>query len=88
MKNTSLMAVLSAGLLLASGSAFAHGGDKYNMNHQNLSKRPYQAVPAESKKDNFEGATLINENAEEDQNHKPMRLHMLGKRPYAEKNTD
>jgi hypothetical protein len=88
MKNTSLIAVLSAGLLLAAGSPFAHAGDQYNMTDQNLSKRPYQAVPAESKKDNFEGATLINENAEEDQKHKPMRLHMLGKRPYAEKNTD
>jgi hypothetical protein len=88
MKNTSLIAVLSAGLLLAAGSAFANDDGKYNVKHQNLSKRPYQGVPAESKKDNFEGATLINENAEEDQKHKPMRLHMLGKRPYAEKNTD
>ena len=88
MNSKNLIAVLSSGLLLAAGSAFADEDVKHNINQQNLSKRPYHQAPVESKKDNFEGATLINEQMEEDKKHKPMRLHMLGKRPYAEKNTD
>lgn len=88
MKSKNLITLLSAGMLLVAASAYADADVKYNINQQNLSKRPYQQAPVESKKDNFEGATLINEQAEEDKKHKPMRLHMLGKRPYAEKNTD
>jgi hypothetical protein len=56
-----------------------------------LSKRPYQQAPADpalNKKENFEGATLIDESAETDGKHKQMRLNMLGKRPYVERNTD
>lgn len=87
MKSKNLIAVLSAGLLLAAGAAYADDAE-YNINQQNLSKRPYQKAPAESKKDNFEGATLINEEVQEDKKHKQMRLHMLGKRPYAEKGAD
>ncbi|MDO9052212.1 MAG: hypothetical protein Q8S46_00070 [Methylotenera sp.] len=89
MKSKYLVTLLSAATLLAAGSVFADEDYKH-INKQNLSKRPYQQVPAESanKKENFEGATLINENAEVDGKHKQMRLNMLGKRPYAEKNTD
>lgn len=88
MKSKNLIAVLSAGLLLVAGAAFANEEAQYNVNQQNLSKRPYAKAPVESKKDNFEGATLINEDVQEDKKHKQMRLHMLGKRPYAEKATD
>ncbi len=90
MKNKYLVTLLAAATLLAAGSIYAEEDYKH-MNNQNLSKRPYQQVPAESaynKKENFEGATLINENAETDGKHKQMRLNMLGKRPYTEKNTD
>lgn len=90
-----LVVVVSSAVLLLSGVAYADSGLKHNVhnvhNQSFISKRPYQQVPAESaysKKENFEGATLIDENAETDRIHKPMRLHMLGKRPYMEKNTD
>lgn len=88
MKSKFLVTLMSAATLLAAGAAFAEDDYKH-INKQNLSKRPYQQAPAEaaSKKDNFEGATLINESAE-DGKHKQMRLNMLGKRPYAEKGTD
>jgi hypothetical protein len=73
---------------LLSTAAVADVNVKDNINYQNLSKRPYSQAPVESKKDNFEGATLINEQVEEDTKHKPMRLHMLGRQPYAVKNSD
>ena len=90
MKTKNLIAVLSAGILLAAASVYANENKdvKSNINNQNLSKRPYSQAPIESKKDNFEGATLINEQVEEDAKHKPMRLHMLGRQPYAVKNSD
>lgn len=90
MKTKNLIAVLSAGILLAVANAYAdeNKDNKFNINNQNLSKRPYSQAPIESKKDNFEGATLINEQVEEDTKHKPMRLHMLGRQPYAVKNSD
>lgn len=90
MKSKSLITLLSTAVLLMAGSASADE-DYSHINKQNLSKRPYQQVPAESaynKKEGFEGATLINENVETDAKHKQMRLNMLGKRPYLEKNTD
>lgn len=86
-----LMTLLSvSAMVLASGGAFADNQERNTINHQNLAKRPYQQVPveAQSKKDHFEGATLIDEAAESDKKHQPIRLHMLGKRPYMEKNTD
>ena len=101
MRVLNLVVVVSSAVLLLSGVAYADSGLKHNIhnvhnvhnvhNQSFISKRPYQQVPAESaysKKENFEGATLIDENAETDRIHKPMRLHMLGKRPYMEKNTD
>lgn len=89
MKSKYLTTLLSTAMLLAAGAVQADD-DYTHINKQNLSKRPYQHVPADAanKKDNFEGATLINENAEADGKHKQMRLNMLGKRPYFEKNTD
>ena len=86
MKTKNLITVLSSVILLAAASVYADENKdvKYNINNQNLSKRPY----VESKKDNFEGATLIQEQVEEDKKHKPMRLHMLGRQPYAVKNSE
>ena len=89
MKSKYLITLLSTAILL--GASAAHADEDYtHINKQNLSKRPYQHVPADAanKKDGFEGATLINENAEVEAKHKQMRLNMLGKRPYLEKNTD
>ncbi|PPC83381.1 MAG: hypothetical protein CTY38_04460 [Methylotenera sp.] len=89
MKTKYLMTLLSSAMLFAV-SAVNADEDYTQINKQNLSKRPYQHVPANAanKKDNFEGATLIKEDAQEDTKHKQMRLNMLGKRPYFEKNTD
>ena len=88
MKIKSLITALSAGMLFASASAFADLNAKSNIINQNLSKRPYQHAPVESKKDNFEGATLISDDVEKDQKYNSMRLHMLDRRPYSEKNAN
>ena len=89
MKFKLLLTAVSASVVLIANSAFAGEELKYNV-HQNLSKRPYhQPVDNQAKnKDNFEGATLINEQAEIDKKHQPMNLHNLGRRPFAQKNTD
>jgi len=89
MKSKILMAVLSASVALMANVASADEGYG-NVNQQNFSKRPYHK-PVDTqmnKKDNFEGATLIQQEAEIDKKHEPMRLHMLGKRPFGEKSTD
>lgn len=87
MKTKNLITLLATGVLLVAGSATAEE-DYSHINKQNLSKRPYQQPVLADKKDNFEGATLINDNEEAEGKHKQMRLNMLGKRPYFEKNTD
>lgn len=91
MKQISIIATLAAAMLLPAGAAYAGNVQHDNINKQNLSRRPYQQVPAESasKKENFEGATLMNEDSENHKkNQQQIRLNMLGKRPYMEKNTD
>lgn len=89
MRSKILLTALSAAFALAAGSAYADDDYRYD-NQLNLSKRPY-SKPVDkqaNKKDNFEGATLVDQEAEIDKKHEPMRLHMLGKRPYSEKSTD
>lgn len=91
MKKISIMAILSAAMLLPAGAVYAENAQHDSINKQNLSRRPYQQVPAEnaSRKDSFEGATLINEESEnQKKNQQQIRLNMLGKRPFMEKNTD
>lgn len=68
----------------------AHAADveSDNINNQQLSRRPYSQVPTESKNVNFEGTVLIIDESKKDPKHEPMRLHMLGRQPYAVKNTD
>jgi len=89
MRSKILARLLSAMMALMAGAAFAADDYKYS-NQLNLSKRPYnKPVDNQAKqKDNFEGATLVDREAEIDKKHESMRLHMLGKRPYAEKATD
>ena len=76
--------------MLVIGGAHAANNELNNINNQNLSKRPYQQMPVESKKDkdHFEGAAMIDEAAESDKKFHTIRLNMLSKRPYMEKNTD
>ncbi len=89
MRSKILMTALSAAIALMASAANAD--EEYGkVNQQNLSKRPYhKPVDAQmNKKDNFEGATLVDQEAVIDKKHESMRLHMLGKRPYGEKSTD
>lgn len=61
-----------------------------DINHQNLSKRPYQKKSSNLKNDdkNFEGASLLSEAEASDKNFKVLRLNMLGKRPYVQNSTE
>jgi hypothetical protein len=84
--------VLLATLLFAAGLAQAdhHDGSyhdgivaPYNVHNQNLGRRPY-AAPV-NKPEKFEGNAVNTEETQSEKNHKTLQLHMLGKRPYAEK---
>lgn len=82
--------VLLAALLFAAGLAQAdHIADheKSNINQQQLSRRPYTAPPT-VKPEKFEGDVANIEETKAEKNYKTLQLHMLGKRPYAEKNAD
>jgi hypothetical protein len=59
-----------------------------NISQQQLSKRPYATAPV--KKDaTYEGDAAYEEtNVKAEKNYKVLQLHMLGKRPYAEKGND
>jgi hypothetical protein len=89
MKVLNLVAVVSSAVLLMSGAAHADVSLKNNVHNQNfISKRPFQQVvenKAQKKDQQWEGATLIADQASEDvvlNDHKTMRLNMLSKRPY------
>ena len=59
-----------------------------NVNQQQLSKRPYANAPVQ-KDATYEGDAAYEEtNVKAEKNYKTLQLHMLGKRPYAEKSTD
>lgn len=60
--------------------------EKNNINNQQFSRRPYAQAPA-PKAETFEGDVVSKEEVAEEK-HKTLRLHQLGRRPYAEKNTD
>jgi hypothetical protein len=87
MKASSL---LLAAVLSTAGLAWAdHTEDheKSNTNSQQLGRRPYSA-PVE-KGTTYEGNAVLEEtNVKAEKNYKTLQLHMLGKRPYAEKGTD
>lgn len=86
MKNISLIGVASA-LLLAFGVAQAADDKVNNIIDQNLSKRPYQEAPSANKADSWEGATLVRDDETIKpvvSQHKQLRIHMLGRRPYIE----
>lgn len=59
-----------------------------NINQQQLSKRPYASAPVQ-KDTTYEGDAAYEEtNVKAEKNYKALQLHMLGKRPYAEKSAD
>lgn len=90
MKSSKLAVVVSGLMLLAAGAAQAEGAFKANgYNHNFMAKRPYQSVvdnASNSKDAQWEGATLINDQVQVDENavntHKALRVNMLSKRPY------
>lgn len=90
MKTLNLAAVVSSVLLLVAGAAHAEGAYKTNgYNHNFMAKRPYQATvenSAQQKDAQWEGATLIKDQAQTDENtlsnRNVLRVNMLGKRPY------
>ena len=86
MKTSSL---LLAAVLSTAGLAWAdHTEDheKSNTNQQQLSRRPFSAPVTKS--ESFEGAVIEETNVRSEKNYKTLQLHMLGKRPYAEKSAD
>ncbi len=87
MKASSILLAVS---LSVTGLAWADHTEDHqnsNTNQQNFSRRPYSAPVAKSEK--FEGNAAYEEtNVKAEKNYKTLQLHMLGKRPYAEKGTD
>lgn len=65
----------------------AQAADDELKNNQQVSRRPYAQVPA-PKAETFEGDVVSKEEEVVEEKHKTLRLHQLGRRPYAEKNTD
>ena len=67
----------------------AHAADveRNNINNQQFSRRPYAQVPTQ-KAETFEGDVDSKEEQVVEEKRKTLHLHQLGRRPYAEKNTD
>lgn len=64
-----------------------HAADAEIKNNQQVSRRPYAQAPV-PKAETFEGDVVSKEEEATEEKHKTLRLHQLGRRPYAEKNTD
>ena len=78
--------ILIAVCLSSVSLAWAETPDQNNQ--QQLAKRPYAKTPVQ-KDTTYEGDAVYEEtNAKAEKNYKTLQLHMLGKRPYAEKNSD
>jgi hypothetical protein len=90
MKTLNLTAILAAITLAISSTAYADSNSKATNNQQNLGRQPYQQVPAkdQSKIENFEGATLIEQDTESSKTNKTLQLHRFDRRPYMEKSKD
>ncbi len=90
MKTLNLTAILAAITLALSSAAYADSNTKATNNQQNLGRQPYQQVPAkdQSKAENFEGATLIEQDTESAKTNKTLQLHRFDRRPYMEKSKD
>lgn len=85
MKSFNVLTVLAAVALSVSFNAMATESNQQLIQNQQLSKRPYQAVPDQtSKEEGWEGASLVDKSndAASNKSIQQIRLHMLGKRPY------
>jgi hypothetical protein len=87
MKASSIVLAVSLGVTGLAWADHTEDHEKSNTNQQQLSRRPYSA-PAE-KGTTYEGDKINQEtNARAEKNYKTLQLHMLGRRPYAEKGTN
>lgn len=88
MNSKKLAIVSAAALFLSAGFVIAGDANEHNINHQNLSKRPYQQSPKETvanQKEAFDGATLVTDDGAEQpvvSKFRQLRINMLGSRPY------
>ena len=80
MKARSIVLAISLGVASLAWADIAE--QQPNVNQQQLSKRPYASAPVQ--KDSTHEQT----NVRAEKNYKTLQLHMLGKRPYAEKGSD
>ena len=87
MKARSIVLAVSLGVASLAWADHTEDHEKSNTNSQQLSRRPYSA-PVE-KGTTYEGNAVLEEtNVKAEKNYKTLQLHMLGKRPYAEKSAD
>ena len=87
MKASSIVLAVSLGVAGLAWADHTEDHEKSNTNQQQLSRRPYSA-PVE-KDTTYEGDKINQEtNARAEKNYKTLQLHMLGRRPYAEKSAD
>lgn len=85
-----LLAILLSALMLTATQAYAESNERNNINNQNLSRQPYKQTPAKDQinSEGFEGATLIDESAENEKKKRNLQLHRFDRRPYMEKSAD
>jgi len=77
--------VLAASLSIVSLARAEVTEQQSNISQQQLSKRPYAKTPVE-KDTTYEGNVVYKEtNTKAEKNYKTLQLHMIGRRPYAEK---
>ena len=86
MKASSILLVVSLSVTGLAWADHTEDHEKSNTNQQQLSRRPYSAPVTKS--ESFEGAVIEETNSKAEKNYKSLQLHMLGKRPYAEKSAD
>jgi hypothetical protein len=81
--------VLSISLSVVSIAWAEVTDQQLNVSQQQLSKRPYAIAPVIDKNTINEGDISNEEtNAKAEKNYKTLQLHMLSRRPYAEKGTN
>ena len=87
MKASSILLAVSLSVTGLAWADHTEDHENANTNQQQLSRRPFSAPAAKSEK--FEGNAAYEEtNVKAEKNYKTLQLHMLGKRPYAEKSAD
>ena len=86
MKASSILLAVSLSVTGLAWADHTEDHENTNTNQQNLSRRPYSAPVTKS--ESFEGAVVEETNVKAEKNYKTLQLHMLGKRPYAEKSSD